>query len=282
MSEIVDYRRANTIQEACEFLEQPSTRVIAGGTDILLRRTRMSGDLVLVDINPIRELVGIRQEADGIRIGAMTRLADVARAKIFQQAAYQALVQGAVQVGSPQIRNLGTIGGNLCNAAPSADTAAPLLALDAVAEIASRKGTRTIPFADFFVGPGKTVLGRGEMLTSISIPTPVVGTKSVYFKHSPRRAMDLAFVGVAVVLKSAAERRVSIALGAVAPTPIRVPKAEELIQKSGNVTVEILTEAARISADAAKPISDVRSSAAYRIEMIRVLTLRGLRQLFEC
>lgn len=282
MSEIVDYRRANTIQEACEFLEQPSTRVIAGGTDILLRRTRMSGDLVLVDINPIRELVGIRQEADGIRIGAMTRLADVARAKIFQQAAYQALVQGAVQVGSPQIRNLGTIGGNLCNAAPSADTAAPLLALDAVAEIASRKGTRTIPFADFFVGPGKTVLGRGEMLTSIFIPTPVEGTKSVYFKHSPRRAMDLAFVGVAVVLKSAAERRVSIALGAVAPTPIRVPKAEELIQKSGNVTVEILTEAARISADAAKPISDVRSSAAYRIEMIRVLTLRGLRQMFEC
>ncbi|MEN6410118.1 MAG: FAD binding domain-containing protein [Anaerolineaceae bacterium] len=282
MSEIVDYRRANTIQEACELLEQPSTRVIAGGTDILLRRTRMNGDLILVDINPIHELEGIRQETDGIRIGAMTRLADVARAEIFQQAAYQALVQGAVQVGSPQIRNLGTIGGNLCNAAPSADTAAPLLALDAVAEIASRKGTRTLPFADFFVGPGKTVLGQGEMLTSVFIPTPVEGTKSVYFKHSPRRAMDLAFVGVAVVLKSAAKQQVSIALGAVAPTPIRVPKAEQLIQKSGKVTVEVLTEAARISADAARPISDVRSSAAYRIEMINALTLRGLRQMFEC
>lgn len=282
MSEIVDYRRVNTVREACELLEQPSTRVIAGGTDILLRISRTLGPVTLVDITSIQGMTGIRQEEDGIRVGAMTRLADVARADIFQQPAYQALVQGAVQVGSPQIRNLASIGGNLCNAAPSADTAAPLLALDAVAEMTSLKGSRTIPLAEFFVGPGKTVLTQGEMLTSIFIPTPLIGTKSVYFKHSPRRAMDLAFVGVAVVLKSVEERQVCIALSAVAPTPIRVVEAEEVIRQADQVTVDVLSEAAHISMEAAKPINDVRSTAAYRKEMVNVLTLRALRQVFEC
>ncbi len=281
MSEIVDYRRANTLQEACELLEQPSTRVIAGGTDILLRISRTSGPVALVDISSIREMAGICQEKDGIRIGAMTRLADVARAEVFQQAAYQALVQGAIQVGSPQIRNLASIGGNLCNAAPSADTAAPLLALDAVAEITSRKGSRALPLTEFFLGPGKTVLAQGEMLTSIFIPEPAADTSSVYLKHSPRRAMDLAFVGVAVVLKDAAGRQVAIALSAVAPTPIRVPAAEQAIRQAGEVTGEVLAEAAGLCVEAARPISDVRSTAAYRKEMVKVLSLRALRQVFE-
>ncbi len=282
MSEIIDYRRVYSVQEACEQLEQPSTRVIAGGTDLLLRRTRMDGDLILVDITPIQSLASIHVEKEGIRIGAMTRLAEIARAEVFQQVAFRALVSGAIQVGSPQIRNLGTIGGNLCNAAPSADTAAPLLALDAVAEIASRKGTRSVALADFFVGPGKTVLEQGEILSSIFIPTPAEGTKSIYIKHSPRRAMDLAFVGVAVVLKSAEQQLVSIALGAVAPTPIRIPEAEQLIRHSNGINLEVLSEAARLCAEVAKPISDVRSSAEYRKEMIRVLTLKALRELFEC
>ncbi len=282
MSEILDYQRANTVKEACELLERPSTRVIAGGTDLLLRINRISTPVTLVDINPIKEMVGIGQESDGIRIGAMTHLADIARAGVFQQDAYQALVRGAIQVGSPQIRNLASIGGNLCNAAPSADTAAPLLALDAVAEITSRKGVRTVPLAEFFVGPGKTVLTQGELLTSVFIPTPLAGTKSVYFKHSPRRAMDLAFVGVAVVLKSVEERQTAIALGAVAPTPIRVYEAEQWIQRASVVTVDVLAEAARLSVQTARPIDDVRSTSAYRKEMVKVLTLRALRQVFDC
>lgn len=281
MSEIFDYQRANTITEACELLESPSTRVIAGGTDLLLRVGRMVGPVTLVDINPVQELMGIQQTSDGIRIGAMTHLAEIARAEVFQQPAYQALVQGAIQVGSPQIRNLASIGGNLCNAAPSADTAAPLLALEGLAEITSRKGSRTVPLTDFFVGPGKTVLAQGELLTSIFIPTPAVGTTSVYFKHSPRRAMDLAFVGVAVVLKSLEQQQVSIALGAVAPTPIRMDAAEELIRNADSVNLDILEKAASLCMQAAKPIDDVRSTAAYRRDMVKVLTLRALRQVFE-
>ena len=281
MSEIVDYQRANTVTEACELLESPSTRVIAGGTDLLLRVGRMTGPVTLVDINPVQELMGIQQTSEGIRIGAMTHLAEIARAAVFQQAPYQALVQGAIQVGSPQIRNLASIGGNLCNAAPSADTAAPLLALEGLAEITSRKGSRTVPLADFFIGPGKTVLAQGELLTSIFIPTPAVGTKSVYFKHSPRRAMDLAFVGVAVVLKSLEQHQVSIALGAVAPTPIRMDAAEELIRNADSVNLDILEKAASLCMQAARPIDDVRSTAAYRRDMVKVLTLRALRQVFE-
>ncbi|MDR3576108.1 MAG: FAD binding domain-containing protein [Anaerolineaceae bacterium] len=282
MSEIVDYRRADTIQEACTLLEQPSTRVLAGGTDILLRLNRSTDPVTLVDITAIQEMTGIRQEQDGIRIGAMTRLADMARAAIFQQPVYRALFQGTIQIGSPQIRNLASIGGNLCNAAPSADTAAPLLALDAQAEITSRKCIRYIPLAEFFLGPGKTALTQGEMLTSILIPTPAAGSRSVYLKHSTRRAMDLAFVGVAVVLQNTAERQTAIALSAVAPTPIRVSAAEQVINQAKDVTEAILMKAARLSAETARPISDIRSTAAYRGEMINVLTLRALRQIFEC
>lgn len=281
MSDIVDYRRAATIQEACQLLEQPVAYVIAGGTDILLRSSRMSGEISLVDIGHIQELAGIREQESGIRIGAMTHLADVARAEIFQQPAYQALVMGAIQVGSPQIRNLASIGGNLCNAAPSADTAAPLLALNACAEITSRSEVRTVPLTEFFLGPGKTVLTRGELLTSILIPTASKGAKSFYIKHSPRRAMDLAFVGAAVALTCAGEPQAAIALSAVAPTPIRVPEAELSIRQSRTVTKDVLVQASYLTAEAARPISDIRSTDAYRKEMVQVLTLRALCQVFD-
>jgi CO/xanthine dehydrogenase FAD-binding subunit len=275
MGEIQAYKRAKTVQEACLLLQEPDTRVIAGGTDILLKARVLPAALTLIDISGISELCGVWQDADGMHIGAAPRLADVVRAPLLQGTPYQALLQGAVQVGSPQIRNLATIGGNLCNASPSADTSAPLLALDACAELVSQSGVRCIPLAEFFLGPGKTTIGSGEMLASILIPVQPDGARSIYFKHSPRRAMDLAFVGVAVWC---AGKTVRIALGAVAPTPIRAVAAEQFLSQAKSLDEAAVDQAAALTAGAAHPISDVRSTADYRKEMVRVLARRALRQ----
>ncbi len=275
MGEIQAYKRVKTVQEACLLLQEPDTRVIAGGTDILLKARVLPQELTLVDISAIAELCGIWQAEDGLHIGAATRLTDVVRAPLLQGAATQALVQGAVQIGSPQIRNLATLGGNLCNASPSADTSAPLLALDACAELVSQKGRRVLPLAEFFQGPGKNALGAGELLASILIPTQPAAACSVYLKHSPRRAMDLAFVGVAVWFAGALVR---IALSAVAPTPIRAIAAEQFLAQAEKLDEAAVDQAAFLAAGAARPISDVRSTAEYRKEMVRVLTRRALRK----
>jgi carbon-monoxide dehydrogenase medium subunit len=275
MGEIQAYKRAKTIQEACLLLSEPDTRVIAGGTDILLKARVIPQTLTLVDISGISELCGVWQAEDGVHIGAATRLTDVVRAPLLQGAAFQALTLGAVQVGSLQIRNLATLGGNVCNASPSADTSAPLLALDACAELVSQSGKHCIPLAEFFQGPGKTSMRAGEMLASILIPAQPDGACSVYFKHSPRRAMDLAFVGVAAWC---AGKTVRIALGAVAPTPIRATAAEKYLSQADRLDEAAVDQAAALTADAARPISDVRSTAEYRKQMVRVLTRRALRK----
>lgn len=280
MSEIDHYIRATTVQTACSLLENPGNRAIAGGTDIILRSKRYpEPSLTLVDIGDIEELRGVTREADGVRIGAATRLSEVVRADALQGKAFRALIQGAVQVGSPQIRNLATIGGNICNAAPSADTAAPLLVLDGCAEIVSSRGFRTVPLVEFFKGPGKTVLEPGELLRSIFLPNPQPGAETVYFKHCPRRAMDLAVVGVAVSLAPQDRRSVRIGLGAVAPTPIRAYEAERCIAAAPALDRAVIDEAARLAAEAARPISDVRASAAYRKEMVGALTRRAFQQI---
>lgn len=279
MSEIDAYKRAKTVQEACLLMKEPSTRVIAGGTDVLLKARAFTTPVTLVDISGITELSGVHTAPDGIRIGAATRLADVVRAAPLQGEAFRALLQGAVQVGSPQIRNLATLGGNLCNASPSADTAAPLLALEGCAELESPAGRRTAPLGQFFRGPGKTVLTEGELLTAILIPPQPAEARSVYLKHSPRRAMDLAFVGVAVWSAGVNAHQLRIALGAVAATPIRVAAAESYLSQRETWDEAALEEAANLTMEAAKPISDVRSTANYRKAMVRALTLRALRQL---
>lgn len=279
MSEIEDYVRAATIQEACTLLEQPDHRVIAGGTDILLKAKNMPVPAIhLVDIGAITELSGITAAAGGIRIGAATRLADIARSPLLQTPALIALVQGAVQVGSPQIRNLATVGGNLCNAAPSADTAAPLLVLEARAEIESSAGRYSLPLDEFFTGPGKTVLKPGELLTAVFIPTPQPQARAVYLKHSPRRAMDLAVAGVAALFTHGQQPQARFALSAVAPTPRRIAAVEQFLQEASVLDEGVIQDAARLAAQAAQPISDVRSSAAYRTRMVEVLSRRALHQ----
>jgi carbon-monoxide dehydrogenase medium subunit len=176
-----------------------------------------------------------------------------------------------------QIRNLATLGGNLCNASPSADTATSLASLDAQVEITGTRGSRTIPVGQFWTGPGKTDLQTEELVTAIHLPTPAAGARSFYYKLAVRKAMDLAMVGIAVSLtrQNGSATDVRIALGAVGPTVIRATEAEKLVAADP----KRLKDASLLAMEAARPISDQRASADYRREMVRVLTHRALVKL---
>lgn len=290
MPAIVDYIRPKSVGEALAVFQSApvAVRVIAGGTDLLTRvRPDAPDPVVALDVGALPELAGIERTAEGLRIGAATRLADLDNSDLLS-GVWQVLASGAGQVGSPQIRNLATIGGNVCNASPAADTIPCLLILEAEAEAVSPRGLRRIPLAEFFVGPGKTVLAQDELLAALLLPDPPGGAVATYIKHSPRRAMDLAVVGVGVLLapirsgglKATGGRLdVRIALGAVAPTPLRATAAEALLREATRLEGAVIDQAARLAAQAAVPISDVRASAEYRTEMVRTLTSRALQQL---
>jgi len=178
-------------------------------------------------------------------------------------------------VGSRQTANMATVGGNLCNAAPSADTAPPLLVLGAKARILGPRGERLLPLEEFFLGPGRTVLEHGEVLVEVLLPPPLPRSASAYRRHTPRQCMDIAVVGVAafLALDEAGEKiaEARIALGAVAPTPIRAHRAEALLV-GRPASPEVLGEAALMAREEASPISDVRGSAQFRRYLVGVMT----------
>lgn len=276
------YVRATSIEEALSALSQAKkpVQVVAGGTDLLLQGHHGNGTEVmsLVDISDIEELSGLQVTPTGLRIGAATRLADIERSNLLT-GGWQTLMEGVVEVGSIQIRHLATIGGNICNASPSADTVPPLLVLDAVATAVSPRGQRDIPLTEFFVGPGETVLEEDEILVSVLIPQLPANATGTYIKLKVREALDLAFVGVSVLLSQTEDNLdARIALGAVAPTPIRATQAEALLAESSRPDEAAIRDAALLASKAASPISDVRASAEYRLEMVRNLTERALRQ----
>ncbi len=271
-----------SVKEASEIIRErgPGGHLLAGGTDLIIAiKEKGLVPKYLVDLKRIPSLSDIREQADGgLAIGAMTTMREVETSPIIGKR-YPFLAQSAAEVGSIQIRNRATIGGNMANATPSADVAPSLLALEANARVAGTSGARVIELEKFFRGPGETVLEPGEILLQIIIPPFQPGLVGEYIKFSPREMMDLATIGVAVTLiLSEKEKRceeVRIALGAVSPTPIRARRAEALLSK------QILTEklADRAGEEASRecnPISDVRSSSDYRKEMVRVHTKRAL------
>ncbi|MBI5347777.1 MAG: xanthine dehydrogenase family protein subunit M, partial [Chloroflexi bacterium] len=230
----------------------------------------------IVNIKRIPDLRGLTFNSH-LTMGALTTLEEIKQSPIIHQH-YPALASAAATMASVQIRNLATVGGNMCNAAPSADLAPILIALNAVAVINGVKGERRVALEEFFTGPGKSVLGVGELLVSVEVPKQE--GKSIYIKHSPREHMDIAVVGVGVAYRGfnplaqqAADVR--IVLGAVAPTPLRAKKAEEEVM-SGSLTKERIERAAKIAAEESKPIDDVRGSVWYRKKMVEVLVRRGL------
>ena len=209
----------------------------------------------------------------------MTQVRDVELSADIQQH-HTALAEGASEIGSIQIRNLATIGGNIAHASPAADTVAGLLVADAQVDIAGADGERTVPIDELFTGPGQTVLAPGEIITRFRLPSPTSG--SHYIKHKIREVMDLAFIGVAAALNldNGTITDARIGLAAVAPTPIRATEAENLL--NGNVpTAELLEQAGEAAAATASPISDLRCSAEHRREMVDVLTRRAIQHALE-
>ncbi len=269
-----DYFSPKTLAEASEILSKYNggARMIAGGTDLLLKMK--AGRLTpkaIVNIKRIPDLRGLTFNSH-LKLGALTTLEEIKQSPILRQH-YPALSSAAATMASVQIRNLATVGGNMCNAAPSADLAPILIALNAVAVINGAKGERRVSLEEFFAGPGKSVLEVGELLVSLEVPKQE--GKSIYLKHSPREHMDIAVVGIGISLQKDLAR---IVLGAVAPIPLRAKKAEEELM-SGSLTKERIERVAKIAAEEAKPIDDVRGSVWYRRKMVEVMVRRGLMML---
>jgi CO/xanthine dehydrogenase FAD-binding subunit len=278
-----DYYAPNTLDEAIALLHElrEGARPVAGGTDIVVQmkegRTKFPYPQMVVSLDRISELRGITfSDKDGLRIGAGTTMSEIAAHPIIRER-YQALAEGAGVVGSYQTMNMGTIGGNVCNAAPSADTAPPLLVFEADCVIVGPTGRRTIPLTQFFRGPGLTSLEPGELLAELRLPTPRTGTASAYQRHTPRKQMDIAVVGVAAALgiKSGKISHARVALGAVAPMPIRASRAEAALE-GHPVSDDVFAKAAEAAAAEASPIADVRGSADFRSHLVKVMTARML------
>ena len=277
-----NYYRVETLDEALELIDKlDDFKVIAGGTDLVMDlRIGRYKPRNIVDISNIRELDYIVDEGDKIRIGALTKLQEILESPIVKTKA-PVLAEAIYQMASWQIRNIATIGGNLCNASPAADTAPPLMVLEAQLKLASKTGTRTVPITEFFLGPRKTVLKKNELLTEIIIPYEKdVGTSMI--KLGRRNSFTLSVVAVAALVKVEDNKfkDVRVALNSVAPTPVRAKSVEKsLIDKE--VTLENIEEAAKLVVNDISPISDVRASAEYRKEMSIILTRDSLIKSLE-
>jgi len=276
------YLAPKTIKEVCKLLSQYKGRVkiIAGGTDLLVKmKDRELTPQYLVGIKKIESLDYIHYNpVTGLRIGTLTSNQSVANSPIIREK-FAILSKAAEEIGSPQIRNMGTIGGNLCNAVPSADMASPLIALKATVKLLSFKRERTIALEKFFVGPGETVLKADELLTEIQVPNLSPRTGGTYLKLYSRGSVDIATVGVAAVLtigKNDNCDSIRIALAAVGPTPLRAKEAEEII-KGKKIENGIVEKAAQAAAEEARP----RSSPEYKRQMVRVLTMQAIMQSLE-
>ncbi|MBI3243204.1 MAG: xanthine dehydrogenase family protein subunit M [Chloroflexi bacterium] len=274
-----DYFSPKSLSEASEILARyhGEARAVAGGTDLLLKmKAGRLAPKAVVNIKRIPELRGLTFNGH-LMIGALTTLEELKRSPVIHEH-YPALAEAANTMASVQIRNLATVGGNLCNAAPSADLAPILIALKAIARIAGPGGERRLPLDEFFTGPGATVLAPGELLVGLKVLRP--DGPALYLKHSPREHMDIAVVGVGLSLQLKEGRCESarVALGAVAPTPLRARNAEDELT-SGPLTADRIHRAAKLAAEESKPIDDVRGSAWYRRRMVEVMTRRGLETL---
>ncbi len=273
-----EYLEPSTVAEACRLLaaHKPGARVLAGGTDVLvsLKKKRLSPKY-LVYIKNIPNLDKIEySNRTGLKIGALATHRAIAESPLVQEK-YGLLAAACGKVGTPQIRNMGTIGGNLCMAGPSQDTPAPLLVLGAKLKLKSADGARTVPIEEFFTGPFKTVMGPAELLTEIVIPPLPAKTAGAYLWKTKVTTVDESLVGVAVLLTMARGtcKEVKIGLSSVAPTAIRARKAEQFLagKKLDEATLD---EAAEIAAAETRP----RSRADYRRHMTGVLVRQAIEQ----
>jgi carbon-monoxide dehydrogenase medium subunit len=275
----------SSVDECLQILAKrgPDTKVVAGGTDLLpqLKNGVLKPGWV-VDLSAVAALRAISEAPDGaLRIGASVTAREL-ELDPRVRSRFPALAESAAMVGSVQVRNLATLGGNLCNAAPSADMAPPLLALDAEAVIAGPSGQRRVPMTSFFLGVRRTVLGPGDLLLEIVVPAQGAKSGGNYLRHTPRRELDIAVVGVAsqVTLTGGKCTVARIALAAVAPVPLRATDAEQALVGQP-LTPQQIERAADLASGAARPIDDHRGSIEFRNHLVRVLTRRTLTTALE-
>lgn len=254
-------------------------RPLAGGTDLLVKMKKGPINWEgIVNLKGLRELKGINYEGVTITIGALTHISSLIESPLVIHH-FPVLVDAARSLGTPQVRNLATIGGNLCNASPAGDVALVLLMYEARLLIIGPNGSRKLLVEEFCVGPNQTVLQQGEILTAIEIDLPPLNSKGVFYKHGKRKSHEIALVNVAVLLtpQSGTKQiaRARIAVGSVATTQLRIKDAEDSLTDS-LASLSAFEQAAELAKKAVNPIDDVRSTASYRKQMVGVLTKRAL------
>ena len=279
-----EYIRPGSMGDAIAALQDNQDPcVLAGGTDLLIgMKTKTVKPGCLVDLKGIPGMDGIDCDR-GYKLGALATVRDVEVSPLIREK-LPALSQAAETLGSIQIRNRATVGGNLCHGSPAADMSAMLLAMNSQVKIATGNGDRTIELDEFFSAPNQTALNRDEVLSQIIIPEEIDKFKGIYLKHGPRKAMDIGIVNIAILLDADAAagvcNQIMIALGAVAPRPIRARKAEALLN-GAKLTPEAIQKAAGAAAGEATPITDFRASAGYRKDLVENLVARGIDQILK-
>ena len=299
-----DYLRPSSIEEAIKFLQQYSDRamLIAGGTDVMvgIKQKKIAPE-VLISLKGIKGLDYIEPYHEGVRIGALATHRQIGESSLIRER-FSALADGVDHLGSLQIRNVATIGGNISNGLPSADTACPLLVFDTQLRITGPHGERALPLREFYIGPGKTVLRQDEILIEFIIPPLPANSESAYWKHARRQAMEITMLGIAMmlvvevtnasILKEAFAKNATleelfdsldlseiychearISLGVAAPIPIRAKSAEETL-KGKKLNTQKLLEAGLMASKEAHPRDTMRGAAWYRRKMIEVLPKR--------
>jgi len=279
-----NYINATSTDEALKILAEnrERARIVAGATDLILELERgvRKGIETLIDVTRIPDLDRITLDQDDvIHLGPLVTHNHCAASKLIRERAYP-LARAAWEVGAPQIRNRGTVAGNLITASPANDTITPLVALGASVTLASTRGKRKVALQDFYTGVRKNVMQPDEMLLDISFPAMTKDQRGIFIKLALRRAQAISLVNAALVLtlKWGTVQSASITLGAVAPTIIHAPEAEEYL-RGKKLSDDVISKAAELTMNASHPIDDVRGSASYRREMVRVITSRGLRSI---
>ena len=278
-----EYLEAHTLRQTIGMLQRHGSqaRVVAGSTDFLVRwRAGFWSPDYVVNIQRVPGLSRVvYSRSNGLRLGALVTIQTLEQHPAIRRH-YPALASAAASFAGVQVRNLATVGGNICNASPSGDMLPALLAYGAECRLSGPDGHRQVAMDQLFTGPGQTVLAQDEVLTEITLPPPPANTGALYIKHSPRGAMDIATVGVSSMVavdRSGTCTEARIALGAVAPTPLRAYAAEDML-RGQKLDAELLQAATDQAVSQASPIDDVRGTAGYRRQMVGVLTRRTLER----
>jgi CO/xanthine dehydrogenase FAD-binding subunit len=280
------FEPADLDQARSMLAEHGGARIVAGGTDLVVgaRSGKAALPNRLIAIHRVRELAVIEPAGGGgLKIGALATHGDIETSAVIV-ASWTALSDAAALVGSPATRHTGTVGGNVCNASPAMELGSPLLIFEASVELASKKGSRRLPFSSFVTGPGRTAAQSDELMTAVLLPRVERGrTGSAYLRLEYRQAMEIAIVGAAALIRLDEAGRcieARVALTAVAPTCVRVHEAEDIL-RGKTIDHELLGRAAQAAASSAKPIDDVRATAEYRRAMVPVMVERALTMALE-